>query len=340
MECVRQHHITLNSINYSNSELNSNSCSPSASSVAGCSTPSSTLSNLHSLTKSMTFISCTWSSLSAPDGAGAALKCTGTSTKVNIESCSFISCSSDHEGGAIHTSSIHTFDVKHSIFYQCSTSTTEDNEGSGAIWIYGIQQKLSLSENSFISCTSNASGGASIIQLCKRSLKGENVINSCNYILCTATEESPEGGAVWIWENDALIGIMDCLFSRCSSDYGGALRHDCFEYEERSYPIRFCFFNKNSGIYGNDAGIGIHVPTSEYPALLFCFSTSDQIRLGYHVNENWAVTYANWLSHYNNQAKLTGSQAANKIQCFFGHHPILEVMMSFHILPFSYCTVS
>ena len=290
-ECVRNHHIVLSN---SDNNLNDPTCliDGRQTSSPACNTSSRNTLNTGS---TYDFSLCTWNSCSVSNDAGGALKCTGTGTKVYLESCYFISCSAKEKGGAIHTSSIHTLDVKQSVLYQCFTETTVDNQGSGAIWIYDIKQKLSLSQNDFISCTSKASGGASNIQLCNRSIQGENVINNCNYICCNATNQSPEGGAIWIWENEALIGLENCIFSHCSSDYGGALRHECCGYQEQSYPIRYCFFNRNTGVFGNDVGLRLYVPTSEYAALLLCFSTSDQNRIGYHVNNNWASTNVDWL---------------------------------------------
>ena len=242
---------------------------------------------------------CTWNSCSASGDAGGALKCTRTGTKVCIDSCSFISCSAYKQGGAIHTSSIHTLDMKRSFFHKCSTSTTSDNHGSGAIWIYGIHEQLSISKNDFISCTSKASGGASIIQQCSSNVKGQ-IINQCRCIQCNATDMSPDGGALYIPTSTELIGLEDCLFSLCHSLYGGALDHSLSNYKEHTYPIRYCFFNKNtvseSG-YGNDVVLRNHLLDNNNPVLQHSFSTSTSIRVGYYYNSNWYKNDFNWLPH-------------------------------------------
>ena len=240
------------------------------------------------------FSFCNWNSCGAPGGSGAAITCTGSSTVLIVERCSFISCSADIEGGAIHTSSINTLDVSLSFFHECCTTATMNDHGSGAIWIYGIQQKLTLLENSFISCTSKASGGAFTVWNCLADIEGEDIRES-RFLDCNATDTSPDGGAVWIWTNNALIGLSTCLFSVCNSYYGGGLDHYLSNYDSGTYPIRFCFFNKNTGIYGNDVLLYKLSPSNSSPILLHCFSTSDSPRIcynssGYHnIDSSWLL---------------------------------------------------
>ena len=279
---------------YSKTESNSNNpaCSIDGrqSSSPACNTSSRNLLNSGSKYE---FSWCTWNSCSASGYAGGALKFTGTSTKVYVEFCSFTSCSADREGGAIHTSSINTLDVKESLFYKCSSSTEENDHGSGAIWIYDIKQKLSVSQNVFISCTSKASGGASLIQECEENINGADVINSCRYIDCNATNETPDGGAVWIRLNKAFLGLKNCLFSLCNSGFvGGALRHNLDVYSLGCYPIRYCFFNKNTSPSGND----IFFPSlpSDAPCL-HCLSTTSRNRIGYYSDSVASNVDLNWL---------------------------------------------
>ena len=183
--------------------------------------------------------------------------------------------------------------MKESFFYTCSTVTLTDNDGSGAIWIYGIQQELSVSKNIFISCTSTSSGGAFIVKDCLNNVKGPDVINNCRYIDCNVTDQTPDGGAVWIWKNNALIGLSDCLFSLCNSGYiAGALRHNLDPYSPGSYPIRYCFFNKNISPSGND----VFFPSlpSDAPCL-HCFSTTSENRISYFIAGIPCNTDQNWL---------------------------------------------
>ena len=257
---MRKHDISSHSGIYYNLRLNYNSCTVLESSVTDCSTPSTELTDLHSLTKSMNFISCKWRSCDT-GGAGAALHCTGSDTVLTIKKCSFISCSADHEGGAIHTSSIHTLDVKESFFYKCSTSTTGNDGGSGAIKIQGIQHTLSLLQTDFISCISKASGGASIIQGCSSSEKG-SVIRNCRYIDCNATDTSPDGGAVWIRSNSALLAVSSCHFILCTvsgsgGDGGGGVDYWLPSYADDDYAVSYCLFHKNDavGLPGKDISL-------------------------------------------------------------------------------------
>ena len=287
-ECLRNHHIVLSN---SDNNLNDPTCLIDGRQT---SSPACNKSSRNTLNTGSTyeFSWCTWNSCSVTNDAGGALKCTGTSTKVYLESCSFISCSAKEKGGAVYTSSIHTLDVKQSLFFKCSTSTTSNDQGSGAIWIYGIQQKLSLLQSDFISCTSKASGGASFIQECKENIKGD-VINNCRYIDCNATNETPDGGAGCIWLNKGLLGLTNCLFSLCNSGFvGGALRHNLDAYSPGSYPIRYCFFNKNTSPSGND----VFFPSlpSDAPCL-HCFSTTARNRIGYYSDSVASNVDLNWL---------------------------------------------
>ena len=251
------------------------SCVVSGSSVSSCTDSTSTYSTLRSITTSTTFTSCTWTSCPVSNDAGSAIHCIGGSTVLTIEDCSFISCSAAREGGAIHSSSIHTLDVKKTLFYKCFTTTTTEDRGSGAIWIYGIQHTLSLSEDTFISCTSKASGGASIIQSCTAAVNGADVINNCVYIDCKVTDTSPDGGGLAIWANDGLFGLKCCSFSSCHSEYdAGAIRYDFRIYQPRSYPFRFCFFYKNTAQLGND--IVTNYISDDVPPTLHCFTTATE----------------------------------------------------------------
>ena len=279
---------------FSNAPTAYTSCAVTGTSVTGCTNSSPNYSTLRTISRSTTFTSCKWSSCTASRDSGSAIKCTGANTILIINECHFYSCSAYQQGGAIHTSSFHTLDVNGSFFLKCSSSIYEtDNFGSGAIWIYGIQQKLSISNNLFVSCTSKASGGASIIQECSSNIRGAEVINNCRYIDCNVTDQSPDGGAVWISTNENLIGFMNCLFSMCNSGkYGGALRHECSEFESNSYPILYCFFNKNKGIYGNDLFVP-SIPSDD--ACLYCFSTSNPGRIGYYGSSNPLTIDLDWL---------------------------------------------
>ena len=280
-DCVRKHHVTSTSSKFFNSGPKGISCTLSASSLTGCITPSSELASLRSLSKSMTFISCKWSMCDTNE-AGAAIACSDGNIILTIEKCSFSYCSAYEKGGAIYTSSIHTLDVTESLFHRCSTSTVENDEGSGAIWINSIQEKLSVSENSFISCTSKASGGAFIVKDCTENINGQ-LITNCIFFDCNATDESPDGGAVWIWINDGLIGITNCMFSHCEGYFGGGFQHECNGYQINSHPFQFIFFNRNTGEYGTD---GYLVGNVVNGAFLHCFSTSDEPRI-YNGNNNW-----------------------------------------------------
>ena len=58
---------------------------------------------------------------------GPVIKGVGCETILTAEKCSFIFFAEDHQGWSIHTSSIHTLDLKESGFYECSTISCNEN---------------------------------------------------------------------------------------------------------------------------------------------------------------------------------------------------------------------
>ena len=95
-----------------------------------------------------------------------------------------------------------------------------------------VSESLSLIHNSFLSCASRASGGAFYLFNCKESVKGADVINNCRFLDYSATDTTPDGGAAFIRYNSKLIGLSNCLFSKCSAYYSGALNYYCSDYDE------------------------------------------------------------------------------------------------------------
>ena len=183
-----------------------------------------------------------------------------------------------------------------SFFYKCSTDTLTDNDGSGAIWIFGITNTLSITNNFFLSCTAKASAGAFRINSCTNKIKGPQIINNCRFIDCNATKTTPDGGAVWVRANSELIGLTDCLFSVCNSgDNGGAFRINYIVGKSALNLIHFCFFNKNTAPHGNDVSFASFEPNNNEPVCKHCFSTSNSKLIGYYLNAVWYMTDVNWL---------------------------------------------
>ena len=119
------------------------------------------------------------------------------------------------------------------------------------------------------------------------------MINNCRYIDCNATDTSPDGGTMLIWDNEELIQLSNCLFSICNSGkYGGAIDHSLSHYQSERYPIRYCFFKNNTGIYGNDIYIAF-LPSDD--VCLHCYSNSESHRVGYWNNTYASSTDSNWL---------------------------------------------
>ena len=246
---------------------------------------------------SFTFKKCIFNSLSdtSGDGGGGAIYYSSPSietyTSLLVASCSFSECSA-LDGGALYLSTLSTFELQNSLFYKCSSTLDIYEHGGGSVWITNIQQQLSLLENDFISSTCLASGGGVLIQECSALISSSSVLLSCRFVDCTATDASPDGGGVCIWNNSQTIGISTCLFSLCNSDDdGGAIRHKLDDYEADSFPIRFCFFDKNTANSGND--IQFNILPSDAPCL-YCFSPSESPRVGTYGEIYYNTDYS-WL---------------------------------------------
>ena len=255
------------------------------------------VSSRHDLTEEVSykFTFCSFSQLCGESDNGGAISCTGssiqTSTSLLVASCSFSECSAP-DGGAIYTSTLSSFELQNSFFFDCSSTYNSSNHGGGSVWISAIQHQLVLCTNEFTSSTCKGSGGGVLIEQCSDTIYGAEIIHGCKFLDCNATDQSPDGGGVCVWNNLKTIGLCCCLFSSChSAEDGGAIRHDINGYEPNSYPIRFCFFERNAAMYGND--IYFSYALSESPCF-HCFSTATEQSICYSTGD-YNYNFDDWL---------------------------------------------
>ena len=252
--------------------------------------------------KEYTFEFCIFSKLNGGSSDGGAISFTGnvqqTSMSLKISSSTFSDCSAK-EGGAIHASTIQKIIVTQSFFLRCSSSNTADNTGGGGINTENINMKISISNNTFISCTAKASGASIFIHSSSADTMKLDAISNCRFLSCRSLEGTPDGAGVCVWGTEELIGVKDSLFSLCSALYGGAIFYFLNDYWRSTFPIRYCLLNKNSAFWGSDVAICNYIPKTEpdeYALLFHCFSTSDSYRMGYYYSSTWYRTDADWFS--------------------------------------------
>ena len=236
----------------------------------------------HISSTTTTFTSCTFDSMSANDYGGA-IYLSGlnqySSLSLALDGCQFKYCSSA-DGGAIYADLISKLDVTRSIFLGCTSSDSTDNEGGGAIYIHSLLNHLSLNDNHFISCSSQSSGGAVYTFGCGSNVKGANIFNDCIFLSCKAPSTEADGGALLIWSNSQILGLVNSVFSFCSSYYGGALTDDFNGLSSSQHPIQFCLFYTNTGKYGNDVLLD-SFDISQGCVFLHSFSNSYRKRVAY-----------------------------------------------------------
>ena len=94
------------------------------------------------------------------------------------------------------------------------------------------------------------------------------------------------------------MGCSNCLFSECDSESGGGV---VFGYAAQPdpHPLRFVFFNLNTGSNGKD--VCVFYDALANSGLLFrCFSTTQGKKVGFWTsNWNWNsnMNGENWLPH-------------------------------------------
>ena len=249
------------------------------------------------------FICCSFANLNGGSSDGGAISFTGnqqqTSTSLEISYSSFTECSAN-DGGAVSASSVQRVSIRKSFFSACVSSSTTDNYGGGALYMTNIYSHLQISNNDFVNCRVNESGGAFNIRNCNENIKGPNIASSCRIIHCIAdrvqyTNVNADAGAAYVHFNSETPGFTNCLCAYCHSSYGGAIYLGVKNYKTKSYPIRFCFFDENIGVTGNDLAVETFFsPTDDNCILLDCYSTSNPSRCNYY-DGSWHIVNVDWL---------------------------------------------
>ena len=245
---------------------------------------------------SHTFINCSWDNAESINTGCAIyflLYSPDSSASLNIKRCSFFHCHSSGTvaGGAIHVQYIHSITISASVFYDCSCGSYESFEG-GAILLSYINSQTSIKDCLFLFCESPDDGGACGIYYCDSSLL--YTVDSCCYIQCKGIEDgNSQGGGIMFFQNPGNQASTNCLFSKLEAYYGGAIYLNLPNYIPNSFPVKFCFFNKNSKLttgYGNDACFYELTPNNHDAMFEHSFSTSDSYRVGYFDNNHWDRT--------------------------------------------------
>ena len=248
---------------------------------------------------SHSFTHCTWNNNGlSSDGGAIHLLSTSPQPSVSliIDQCTFQHCyeANPVDGGAVYVSYIGSVSISDSSFYDCKCGTgTTLAEGAGVCILY-ISVKPLLLRCSFISCVSPDDGGGCGIYYCDSSLL--YTVDSCCFIKCIGKDSDGQGGGVLFYRNTGNQACTNCLFSELEAYYGGAFYSYIPNYVENSYPVKFCFFNKNSDLasgYGTDVCFDELYPNNNTVLFQQCFSTSDSKRVGYHYSI-WSSTDVDW----------------------------------------------
>ena len=243
------------------------------------------------VSESTTFTSCTFTSLSSTESGGA-ISCRVSNTKLSLFLCIFDHCSSTGEGGAIVVNGITELSVGSSTFFSCvGRHITGDYSGGGGIMIRNLVGTVSLDSSCFISCNTTSDGGAISIYSCTLTSMEETICSKSNrFISCHSVPggNSPAGGGCHDSVSDRVLGILNCLFTSCTTTFSsGAVYMD--KPATLPYPVMFSFFCNN---YGKNDGNDVYFGTTPSKSpLLYCFSTTQNNRIHPTGHDN------NWLSY-------------------------------------------
>ena len=255
---------------------------------------------LSSSSSSYKFTFCSWEGcLSEPAGA---ISSSQAGASLSVMNCKFNNCNStsdttatkDYNGGAICVNGLSTITVSSSVFFNCRAPQTNKNDcGSGGIYTHSIHNSISLSLSAFISCFTGTSGAALFFESVSSTQLNPEIISDCKFIQCRSQDTTPDGGGMTLWERVYTIRCISCFFSGCSTTGVGGGFDYYFSANYESYPIKFCFFNRNTGGAGNDIALaGLYTLVGKL--LLHCFSTSDPSRVAY-LTSTWSLGDFNWL---------------------------------------------
>ena len=231
----------------------------------------------------------------------------------SLTSCTFISLSADHNGGAIYYSSGHSLSIEHCIFTLCKTTKElTPLYGGGAIFI-NTGSSLSVISSTFIACsTLSYGGGIFSLNTCKSSTVCLSTFIDCNachgggvmslsplfsvsssrFLSCIASQS---GGGLYYdnGQETCSIAFSELVFSDDHAHYvnesdgcvnrgGGGLE----DYRTSNYSSNyFClFFTGNTAPSGVGNDISIHTVPLVFGNITRCFTTTSE-------NSFWNTKY-------------------------------------------------
>ena len=215
------------------------------------------------------------------DDNGGAIICTGESTHLTVQRCTFSGCHvtnpSSKNGGAIYASYMSSAAIESCSFASCSAYC------GGGLYIGHIYSTPSFSECQFSSCKGGYLGGGAFVGSCNQTTSfiacSECVFTKGADVYATS---ALRGGGIYldIYSNDHANTIRNTLFTKNAvNNAGGGLR--IYESELGfSYSVYFCFFSGNTA---SSVGQDVHLVSVNFNSFLFCYTTSTaQDRLYVH----------------------------------------------------------
>ena len=232
-------------------------------------------------------------------GNGGAICYVTSGGTLSITSCTFNSCSCSSSGGdgngggAIYASSLSKIEITSSIFLSCNCTGSCDG---AAVELYHISYQPLVTRCDFLYCSADDDGGG--LSIWYSSASNLFSCNNCRFVVCTVPNiyksEISAGGGLSVWANSVIFQYSNLLFSSNEGWKGGSYASDKYT-EAPNYLFSFCFFNHNTGTYGNDMYI-TSLPLDS--PLLHCFSASLPEGIRYWNGEIWMRAYVDWFFLY------------------------------------------
>ena len=221
------------------------------------------------------FSNCNFSNLEIV-GHGAAIVCTSSHSTINIVSCSFTSCTSSLNGGAVFSDGKwNSLTVADCLFKDCLTTSTTSYPGGGGICVEGSSASLTIHTTSFIECKASVTnrGGSGFFA----SQMHSSYTYSSRFISCLT---NCAGGAIFFYEVSNAISISDTLFSdNSAASHGGAIREHSNTIPSTPH-ISYSFFTGNTAQnkHGNDFCVYPEITSTPFTLSL---STGDSNRVAW-----------------------------------------------------------
>ena len=239
---------------------------------------------------SFVFTSCKWDRCSAQNGG--AIYVTTSNYQLEVKRSQFLSCQATGQfGGGIYAQPASLVHVDSSCFYNCQCKGTGGDDGGGGICVHSISTEVILISTDFLSCAVQADAGGVTFRNSHSTLGNEKTFQNCRFISCSGQSD---GGAVLAWGNDYNAGFTNIIFHSCSSLVSGAVEATLLQ--PVNNVVSFCFFNKNTGTYGDDFSFADPLPENNN-YLLQSFTTTTSRKVGDYSGRAWKSLSVNCLLH-------------------------------------------